>query len=256
MATISCTPIRMLHAAVFPWLLFAAIHIAPAQQSGARPLPAAQPTQQAAAAQPAPQPLEAKPQAFRARVEFSGGKLAVSAENSSLNQILSDIAKATGMKITGGVADERVYGTYGPDTQQAVLSALLEGTGTNIMLVENAQHGVQELMLTPRTGGPTPPSPAVSFGADRNDAEMPQPNAGSRRGWRETGGRTGGNFEQRRPLETPSQPPTPPVLPPEQQPNGTAEASPNGVKTPEEIYNELIRAGQAPQTPPATTPPH
>jgi hypothetical protein len=52
--------------------------------------------------------------ASRAKVVYSGGQLQVTAMNSSLNQILRAIERQTGMKIAGGVADERVYGKYGP----------------------------------------------------------------------------------------------------------------------------------------------
>ena len=78
----------------------------------APPLPPAKPTQvqPAASSQPA---ATAAPHAYRARVEFSGNQLSITAENSSLNEILSEISRLTGMKITGGVADERVYGSYG-----------------------------------------------------------------------------------------------------------------------------------------------
>ncbi len=46
----------------------------------------------------------------------------------ALNQILRDIARLTGIKITGGVVDERVFGNYGPDAPNNVLDALLDGT--------------------------------------------------------------------------------------------------------------------------------
>jgi len=95
----------------------------------------------------------------KAEVEYTGGLLSVSANNSSLNQILRDIARLTGMKITGGVAEDRVFGAYGPAPASQVLTSLLDGGTSNVMIVENAAGGPAELVLTPRTGGPTPPSP-------------------------------------------------------------------------------------------------
>ena len=72
----------------------------------------------------------------RAQVTYADGMLSVSADNSSLNQILRQIASSTGMKITGGVADERVFGHYGPATPAQILASLLDGTGSNMILVQ------------------------------------------------------------------------------------------------------------------------
>jgi hypothetical protein len=49
-------------------------------------------------------------------VDYVAGNLVVTATNASLNQILSQVSRSIGMKITGSVADERVYGEYGPST--------------------------------------------------------------------------------------------------------------------------------------------
>jgi hypothetical protein len=94
--------------------------------------------------------------AQRARVQVSGRTLQITAEDSSLNQILRDIARDTGMKVTGGVADERVYGVYGPADISAVLTRLFDGMGTNMLLVEDARQQPTELILTPQHGGVTP----------------------------------------------------------------------------------------------------
>ena len=95
----------------------------------------------------------------KAEVEYTGGLLRVSANNSSLNQILREIGWRTGMKITGGVTEDRVFGTYGPAPASQVITSLLDGTASNVMIVENAADGPAELILTPRRGGPTPPNP-------------------------------------------------------------------------------------------------
>ncbi len=97
----------------------------------------------------------------RAHITYVGGLLNVRADNSSLNGILHDISVATGMKVTGGVADQRVFGNYGPAEPATVLATLLDGTGTNMLLRETADNGPRELVLTPRTGGVTPPSPSA-----------------------------------------------------------------------------------------------
>ncbi len=236
--------------------------------TAARPatsLPAAQPTQPAvqiprAATQPAPR-------AYRARVEFDNNQLTIAAENSSLDEILSEIARLTGMKITGGVTDERVYGSYGPDTAQAILNELLDGTGTNVLLLETPQHTVSELVLTPRNGGPTPPSPSAAREEERNEENLP-PGLGGRRREFPGGGRRdrfGGEPSQANRAQEQQQqngqsqqfgqPPEPATGNENSsaQPDA-AQQSPNGVRTPQQIYDDLVKQqAQQQQTP--TTPP-
>src|SRR5271168_3163985 len=103
----------------------------------------------------------------RAQVIYSDGTISVTADNSSLNQILRQIASETGMKITGGVADERVFGQYGPAPPEQILSTLLDGTGSNMVFVHRDGAAPAELILTPRQGGPTPPNPNASAFDDK-----------------------------------------------------------------------------------------
>lgn len=123
----------------------------------------AQGTASAAAPSPSSQVLlatstnPAAPQ--RAIVLYNRGQLEVSAQNSSLSQILGDIAGRTGMKITGTVNEEHMFGLYGPGTPASVLTKLLEGTGTNMVLRASSSGLPTELILTPRTGSPDPPCP-------------------------------------------------------------------------------------------------
>jgi len=108
-------------------------------------------------------------------VVYLRGQLEVDADNSSLNQILHDIGRATGMKITGGVADGRVFGTYGPGAPAAILESLLDGAGVNMLLKETATGSPAELILTPRNGPATPPNPAAAQVAQ--DVPAPAPPA-------------------------------------------------------------------------------
>jgi hypothetical protein len=229
----------------------------------AQTLPPAQPTQiqPPTSLKPAATPT---PHAYRARVEFSGNQLSIAAENSSLNEILGEIAKLTGMKITGGVTDERVYGSYGPDSAQVVLNELLDGTGTNVMLLETPQHNLAELVLTPRNGGPTPPSPNAAREEERNEENLPPGLAGRRRDMPPGDRRDrfdGNPGQENRSSEQPqsSQPPQPPTASSENttiQPDASQQ-SPNGVKTPQQIYEDLVKqqAQQAQQQQTPTTPP-
>jgi hypothetical protein len=178
-----------------------------------------------------------------AQVTYADGTLSISADNASLNQILRQIATDTGMKITGGVDEERVFGQYGPDAPAQVLAELLDGTGSNMILVHRDADAPAELILTPRQGGPTPPNPNAAAFDNRSDRperseprEAPpvqgtQPEAGS---------------------SVPAPPPVAPGANPGTQ-NGTNPAnssqpdSPNGVKTPQQIYEQLQRMRQQQQ---------
>ncbi len=192
-------------------------------------LPAAQPTAQT--------PLQAaQPEPKHAQVRYAGGLLSVSADNSSLNQILRQISQETGMKITGGVTDERVFGQYGPATPSQVLATLLDGTGSNMLLLHREGDLPAQLVLTPRTGGPSPPNPNAAVFDERSEPEesrepvasgLPNP---------------GGLNQSSRGAASPPDGSAPPAA---SQPE-----SPNGVKTPQQIYEQLQRLRAQPQTPP------
>jgi hypothetical protein len=192
-------------------------------------------------------------------VTYTNGLLSISAANSSLNQILRDISRLTGMKITGGVVDERVFGTYGPAAPAKILTTLLDGTGSNVLLIQNPAGSVVsrstapvELVLTPRHGGPTPPNPnAPRF----NDGFQPEDNRPPQ-------------TIMNRPLPPPSVPvtdpnsivsspitpaataPPPPATSTDPTAPATQDQSPNGVKTPQQIYDQLLKLRQQQQAQP------
>jgi hypothetical protein len=177
----------------------------------------------------------------RAQVVYAGGQLGITADNSSLNQILREISRQTGMKITGGVKDERVFGKYGPGPVEEILASLLDGTGSNMLLRETAAKAPTELILTVRLGGPTPPNPNAPGLDDDQPAR-----------------------EDEEPREA-----APPPAPPKAE-AGTAAPLPAGAygsaspttgpattpmpdstHTPQEIFQQLQRMQQAPPPPPA-----
>jgi len=215
------------------------------------PAPAQQPTPSPAATSDGPAVLNA-PAPHRAFVVFANGQLEVRADNSSLLQILHDIHRLTGMAITGGVAEQHIFGDYGPASPSTVLATLLDGTGANMLLRQDPVTGAPiELELTQRAGGAPPQSP---LGPGFDDSPFPT-QAG-----------------------LPSQPiqPPPPSQPQPVQPQpapsvntvnatpastNTPPASPakTGPSTPESIYQQLLqmqqaRAKAAGTTPAATTP--
>jgi hypothetical protein len=177
-----------------------------------------------------------------AQVTYTDGTLSVAADNASLNQILRQIASDTGMKITGGVTEERVFGQYGPDSPAQVLAALLDGTGSNMILVHHDGTEPAELILTPRQGGPTPPNPnAVAFNnRNRPEPEEPASQAVQPSPYTPNPGTRG-------------IPPVNPGASPGASPaNSSQPDNPNGVKTPQQIYEQLQRMRQQQQqsTPP------
>lgn len=93
--------------------------------------------------------LPAKP----ATVTLSDGRLTIAADNSSLGDILKQIAQQGGMSIDGLQGESRVFGDYGPGNPRAVLAELLADTGYNfVMLGANASGTPRKLDLMPQSG--------------------------------------------------------------------------------------------------------
>lgn len=120
------------------------------------------PTAPQAQPQP-PAPLNPVDQpAQPATITLSGGKLAVKANNSSLNEIVNELGKSGGITISGLDQDQRVFGDYGPGDPRQILSELLEGAGYNVLMLGVTQQGTpRELVLSAR--GNAPPSSPQSF---------------------------------------------------------------------------------------------
>ncbi|MEO7029172.1 MAG: hypothetical protein ABI147_07185 [Acidobacteriaceae bacterium] len=116
---------------------------------------------------------DAATRAHRAEVLYASGLLSINANNSSLNEILREISRQTGMKITGFVRDERVFGHYGPAAPGVILETLIDGTSTNMLLRQTASNTPEELILTPRSGGATPPDPNASGSGNSVDDNIP-----------------------------------------------------------------------------------
>ena len=282
---------------------------APAQIPGtASTLPANPPTS-LPAANALPAPIAATPDGssnkpHHSEVSYQDGLLDVRADDSSLNEILHSISRQTGMKISGGVTDQRVFGNYGPSAPADVLATLLDGTGTNLLLREDPETKAPvELVLTPRGGGPSPPSPD-SQSYDDGPQPGPRANPFQRRQRGMMPSPTIGVHPQMAPpMATPAmvQPannplgspanttptasqipttnsvstdslPQPSTSTQTQQgivdsanpppPGTTTSTSPNGVKTPEQIYQQLLKlqqqkqqsqSGATPNSTPSTT---
>jgi hypothetical protein len=113
-----------------------------------------------------------------AAITWDSHGLRVDAANSSLAQILSDVATATGTKVEGFDADERVFGAYGPGPARDVISQLLQGSGYNVLMVGDQGEGTpREIVLSSRSATTTPaaniPAPANSNDEDADTDESP-----------------------------------------------------------------------------------
>ncbi len=200
---------------------------------------------------PVPPPPE-----HRAIVSYQQGQLSLIADGSSLNQILRDISRQTGMKITGGVVDQPVYGTYGPGPPAQILVALLDGTNSNMLLRETANNTPTELILTPQQGSPTPPNP----NAQRDDfdtmrpvepasAPPPAPLPNNMQSPPAPAAAFGSAAPPPGGVVGPLIPPAQPAAAPGQGPGDPR--SPNGVATPQQIYEQLQKLQQGQPQPPS-----
>jgi hypothetical protein len=194
-----------------------------AAQAPATPAPTAQP---AAAPQPAPaQSTEVAPSMLQqpakdAQIVFTDGNLSIHADNSSLSAILRQFASNSGMKIEGLGGDERVFGNFGPGAPRDVLADLLVGSAYNQLLLGDLSNGApRELILTPTTRGGVPaPSPTPQANANADD----------------------GNESEA--VETPPPPPPPPDAP-----AGSNQQQPAGVRTPQQLFEQLQQMRSAQQ---------
>ncbi|MGH9607040.1 MAG: hypothetical protein ACRD3N_15235 [Terracidiphilus sp.] len=139
---------------------------APQQQAAAKP---AQPRRRAAAharaasieRRPAPESMAALPAAppapiwpanqppNQAKVSWDSRGLEIEASNSSLDQILRQVAVDTGAKLQGLTRDRRIFGIYGPGPSRDVLSKLLDGSGYNVLMIGGRDaDGPLEIVLS------------------------------------------------------------------------------------------------------------
>lgn len=193
---------------------------APAPPTPTPPVASPQPTQPAAPQQPQAAPAVApsllQQPAQEAQIVFAGDTLSIHADNSSLTAILRGFAAKSGMQVEGLSSDERVFGTFGPGTPRDVLADLLNGTAYNLVLLGDLSNGApRQLILTPTTrGGGAPAAPA------------PEPDE------------TVSNDQETADAPPDVPPPTPP-------PPGAAPG--NGVRTPQQLFEQLQRMRQGQQ---------
>lgn len=149
-----------------------------AKLSAAHPIVSAPETTYAPLAPPAPV-WPANDQPVQASIVWDSKGLFIDARNSSLEQILDDVSTATGAKVDGLAADERVFGIYGPGQAREVLSELLQGSRYNVMMIGDQGQGTpRQILLSVRNPGDnhsSPPSRQMTTAAeDEPEPEEPQ----------------------------------------------------------------------------------
>ncbi len=146
----------------------------------ATPTPApAPPAAPVAATPPAPElpkwPANEKP--AKAAITWDSQGLRIDAANSSLEEILMEVATLTGAKLEGFDADQRVFGAYGPGPARDVLSQLLLGSGYNVVMIGDQGQGTpRRIVLSPRhtVAATTAATPTPASDEDADTEEQPQ----------------------------------------------------------------------------------
>lgn len=113
-----------------------------------------------------------------ANVTWDSHGLEIEASNSSLDQILHEVATDTGAKLQGIEQDERIFGTYGPGPVRDVLSQLLDGSGYNVLMIGGQGDAPpQQIVLSksaPQAAQSANPRPAQSDDEQSDVVEQPQ----------------------------------------------------------------------------------
>lgn len=113
-------------------------------------------------------------------VQWDSHGLSIHAQNSSLKEILNEIAEKTGAKlegfVPGGSTDQRVFGEYGPGTTDNVLAQLLNGSGYNVMMIGDQGQGTpQEIVLSKPSAASSEPPPPPQNSEDEDYEQQDQP---------------------------------------------------------------------------------
>lgn len=183
-----------------------------------------------AAAKPAPSPEQQVPKPpdwpandhpAAANVVWNSQGLRIDASNSSLQQILKEVSTATGTTVSGLSADQRIFGTYGPGPAREVLSALLDGSGYNVLMIGDQGQGTpRQIVLSRQPTGPASPSTGNNSSQSADD---------------------GGSAD----VEEPPPPQPEPQQPPPQQQNTQPGFGPNAQpRTPQQILQEMQQRQQ------------
>lgn len=113
-----------------------------------------------------------------AKVTYQGGLLTISAQNSTLDEILRDVRKLTGATIEipqGSGANERVVTDIGPGTPRDVLALLLNGSLFNYVIVGSSSDpsAVSSVIISAKPSSPGDVQTAASVYPNNAPAAIP-----------------------------------------------------------------------------------
>jgi hypothetical protein len=133
-------------------------------------------------APPLPPPTLAQQPATPPQVSFQGGQLTISAQNSTLGDILKEVKAQTGATIDfPGTASERVIGHFGPGPARDVMTALLNGSHFNYVLLGSPTDpgALDRVILMAKSGGSVESNsqPPAEQATAYNQAFPPRPTA-------------------------------------------------------------------------------
>ena len=163
-------------------------------------------------------------------VQWDGHLLQITANGERLAQVLSAIVLRTGIHMTGSTPDDRIYGSYGPAPLVDVLSDLVSGLPINMLFVQRSDGKPGDLAFTAREGTATSPNatPQSPFAQQAPQQQPPAPVQST------------SSPNAIAPTVVPGGPSTGFTQPGDAS-AGSNPASPNGVKTPQEIFEQLQR---------------
>ena len=111
-----------------------------------------------------------------AKVTWDSHGLTIVAANSSLGEILKEVALQTGAKLNGSGDEERVFGTYGPGPARDIIAQLLDGTPYNVLMAGDRGEGTpREIVLSHKPTGPAPANNrSGNNGEEMGEFDQPQ----------------------------------------------------------------------------------
>jgi hypothetical protein len=114
------------------------------------------------------------------QVAFNGGILTITANNSTLGDILRAVHHQTGASVdVPGNATERVVGQFGPGPARDVMTSLLNGSHFNYVLLgsETNPGGLDRVVLLSKSSGGESPVEQARFSGRAQPAPPPADNA-------------------------------------------------------------------------------
>jgi hypothetical protein len=196
---------------------------------------------------PPPPPTPAQQPPNPARVTMRNGLLTIDANNSTLADVLTGVRRETkaAIDLPAGASGERVVANLGPGTPQNVLTALLNGSRFDYIILgsQDQPDTVQRVILRAKSG--PEPAPAAVANAQRppnTNVQLPPPDE-SDEGTAEEAPEENNPQPQQQEIDGETQPE-------QQQQQGQAgqqQQQQPGVKTPEQLLEELRQMQQQQQ---------